>query len=183
MIVEKILGTLRDFEGEPLKIDKVLLDHYDMEKPHQKLKSQSGSTIAVSLEHGERLFCGAVLYRDDETLIAVDLLPEDALEIRPKGTLDWAKIAFNIGNMHHPAYLNEECIVTPYDAVLEAMLQKAGVEYRRCERQLTGERANYGAGGGHHHHHGEETPHRHHHQEAADGHSHSHEGTFGGRKE
>lgn len=174
MIVEKILGTLRDFEKEDLKIDKVLLDHYDMEKPHQKLKSRDGSTVAVSLDHGERLFCGAVLYRDEEKLIAVDLLPEDALEIRPRGNLEWAKIAFNIGNMHHPAYLNEDCIVTPYDAVLEAMLNKAGADCRRCRRQLTGERANYGASGGHHHHHG--------HGEGVP-HTHSHGGASGGGKE
>lgn len=172
MIVEKILGTVRDFESEHLEIDKVLLDHYDMEKPHQKLKSQGGTTVAVSLEHGDRLFCGAVLYRDGEKLIAVDLLPEDALEIHPKTSLEWAKIAFNIGNMHHPAYLNDDCIVTPYDAVLETMLKKAGADCRRCERQLTGERANYGAGGHHHH------SHSHDHGEGAS-HSHSHDGCSG----
>lgn len=169
MIVEKILGKLQDFEGENLKIDKVLLDHYDMEKPHQKLKSQGGSTVAVSLEHGEHLFCGAVLYKDEEKLIAVDLLPEDVLEIHPKDHIEWARIGFNIGNMHHPAYLSEDCIVTPYDAVLEAMLKKAGADCRRCERQLTGVRANYGAGGHHHHHHshGEGEPHSHSHDRAA----------------
>lgn len=170
MIVEKILGKLQDFEGENLKIDKVLLDHYDMEKPHQKLKSQGGSTVAVSLEHGEHLFCGAVLYKDEEKLIAVDLLPEDVLEIHPRDHMQWARISFNIGNMHHPAYLSEDCIVTPYDAVLEAMLKKAGADYRRCERQLTGVRANYGAGGHHHHHsHGEGVPHSHSHGRAAGG--------------
>lgn len=167
MIVEKILGTVRDFESEHLKTDKVLLDHYDMEKPHQKLKTENGTVVALSLEHGEHLFCGAVLYRDDERLIAVDLLPEDALEIHPKTHMEWAKIAFNIGNMHHPAYLNENCIVTPYDTVLETMLKKAGADCRRCERKLTGERANYGAGGHHHHHHS------HAHGESAS-HSHSH---------
>lgn len=158
MIVEKILGKLQDFESEELRIDKILLDHLDMSKPHQRMKSQEGTTVAVSLPHGEHLFCGAVLYKDDEKLIAVDLVPEDVLEIRPKGNLQWAKTAFNIGNMHHPAYLYENCIRIPYDSILEKLLMGIGVAYERCQRKLDGESANHVVAGHehHHHHHGQE---------------------------
>lgn len=163
MIVEKILGTIEDYASENLKIDRVLMDHYDLGKPHQKLKSEAGETVAISLPHGEHLFCGAVLYKDEEKIIAVDLIPEDALEIRPEGNLQWAKAAFNIGNMHHPAYLHEDCIVIPYDAILEHLLKGIGVNYVRCERKLTGQKANHVVGGhshshdhGHHHHHHEQ---------------------------
>ena len=87
MIVEKIIGTIEDFKQENLKTDRILLDHDDMNKPHQKLKSESGQTVAVSLPHGENLFCGAVLYKDSEKIIAVDLVEEDVLEIRPEGNI------------------------------------------------------------------------------------------------
>lgn len=152
MLVEKITGRLETLQKKNRTIDWVLLDHYDMAKPHQKVKSQNGETVAVSLPHGEQLFCGAVLYEDDKKIIAVDLMPEDALEIHPKGSLQWAKTAFNIGNMHHPAYLHEDCIVVPYDGIMENLLKKIGVEYRRCSRKLDGEKANCSAGGHSHRH-------------------------------
>ena len=114
MIVEKIIGDARDFQGEDLKIDKVYLDYLGMGKPHQKLTAESGEKIAISLDHGEHLFCGAVLYKDSERMIVVDMLPEDVLEIRPEGNRQWAKTAFNIGNMHHPAYLYDDCIPVSY---------------------------------------------------------------------
>lgn len=162
MIIEKIVGKVQDFEKENLKTDRVILDHYDMGKPHQKLVSESGEKIAVSLPHGENLFCGAVLYKDDEKIIAVDLKPEDALEIRPDGNRQWAKTAFNIGNMHHPAYIYDDCIVIPYDVIIENLLKAIGVAYRRCERKLDGEKANHVVGG-HDHHHSHDHGHHHHH--------------------
>lgn len=160
MIVEKILGNIRDFETEKVRVEKVRIDHLDMSRPHQKLKSEEGTVVAISLPHGEKLFCGAVLYKDDERLIAVDLIPEDVLEIRPKGNLQWAKTAFNIGNMHHPAYLYEDCIRIPYDSILEKLLMGIGVAYERCQRKLDGERANHVIAGHEHHHH-----HHHYHEQ------------------
>lgn len=152
MIIEKVLGAISDFETGMLKIDKVMLDHYDMNKPHQKVKSENGETIAISLPHGEKLFCGAVLYKDDEKMVVVDLLPEDTLVVRPVGNLQWAKTAFNIGNMHHPAYLYEDCIAVPYDTIIENLLKGIGVAYERCERKLDGQLANHVVGGHSHSH-------------------------------
>lgn len=155
MIIESIIGDAQDFQTENLAVDKVLLDHLGIGKPHQKLTTQSGKKIAVSLEHGEHLFCGAVLYKDSETMIVVDMEPEDVLEIKPQGTRQWAKTAFNIGNMHHPAYLYDDCIRIPYDAILENLMKTIGVACARCQRKLDGEKAAQAASGHHHHHHSE----------------------------
>ena len=79
MIIDRIIGKLSDYENSGLRVDRVMLDHYDMAKPHQKLRSQDGTVIGLSLDHGEHLFCGAVIYADDEKLIVADLIPEDVL--------------------------------------------------------------------------------------------------------
>lgn len=172
-IIEKILGNIREVETTGLVIDKVLLDHYDMAKPHQKLRTESGDVIAVSLEGDEKLYNGAVIYKDDHKVIVTELLPEDVLEIRPQGNLQWAKTAFNIGNMHHPAYLHEDCIVIPYDAIIETLIKRIGVEYKRCERQLTGMRANHVVGG-HNHSHSHSHGHEHTHSHDHGNHNHHH---------
>ena len=160
IIIEKIVGNLQDFDTSGIDVDKVLLDHYDMAKPHQKLTTENGEKIGVSLPHGENMFCGAVLYKDDERLIYVDLLPEEVLVIRPEGNMQWAKAAFNVGNMHHPAYLHDDCIVVPYDAIIENLIKGIGVRFERCTRKLDGQRAGHVVGG-HSHSHGHS--HEHHH--------------------
>lgn len=172
MIIDRIIGKLSDYENSGLRVDRVMLDHYDMAKPHQKLRSQDGTVIGLSLDHGEHLFCGAVIYADDEKLIVADLIPEDVLDIRPSGNIQWAKTAFNIGNMHQSAYLYDDRILVPYDPIMENLIRSIGVTYTRCSCRLDGERANQMTGGhthehvhDHHHGHGDHDHGHHHHHE------------------
>lgn len=165
IIVEKLLGKVEEFDMEGLRVHKVMLDRHDMAKPHQKVKTENGETIAVSLEHGQNLFCGAVLYKDHEKMIVADLLPEDVLEIYPKGNLQWARTAFNIGNMHHPAYLHDDHILIPYDPILESLLERIGVAYVRRQKKLTGEKAGIAVRGHSHSHGHDHAEDRHHHHE------------------
>lgn len=153
MVIERILGRLEDFQTEGMTIDRVWLDHHTLAKPHQKLKTESGMELAVSLPHGEHLYWEAVIYKDDTRLVVIDLVPEDVIEVRPEGTLEWGKAAFNIGNMHHPAYLSEETILIPYDGIIENMIQSMGIKCRRMELPLKGIRANHVHGHGHTHSH------------------------------
>lgn len=158
MIIEKTAGNLNDLAIGNRRIDPVLMDHYDLTKPHQRVKSQGGMDLAISLPRGEHLFAGAVLYQDEKKVVVVELLPEDVLEIRPAGTLEWGKAAFNIGNMHHPAYLLEDCILVPYDAIIERLMTSMEISCQRCNRKLEGQRANHVHGGHTHSHtHGEHT--------------------------
>ncbi|HIU26066.1 MAG TPA: urease accessory protein UreE [Candidatus Copromorpha excrementigallinarum] len=152
MIIEKIAGRADQLD-EGIAVERVFLDHESLNRPHQKLVTENGEKIAVSLDHGERLFCGAVLYRDGKRAVVVDMPEEDVLEIRPEGNRQWAKAAFNIGNMHHPAYIYDDCILIPYDGILESLMKAIGVPFKRCRKKLDGERAAHTVGGHHHHHH------------------------------
>ena len=178
MIADKIIGRIEDFEDSGLRIDSVVLDHYDMAKPHQKLVSREGTVIGLSLSHGEHLYCGAVIYRDEEKIIAADLQPEDALDIRPEGNIQWAMAAFNIGNMHQSAYLYEDRILVPYDPIMENLIKNIGVAYTRCTCKLDGQRAGLAADHSHSQH-----GHMHSHGDHAHVHNHSCEEHFHSREE
>lgn len=143
MIVEKILGKIEDFPIESLKINRILMDHYELTKSHQKVTSEEGDTYGISLPRGKNLSCGDVIYMDDEKIVVIDLIPEDIIEVHPKGNIQWGKAAFNIGNMHQKAYLREDCILVPYDANMENIIKGLGIEYNKCKKKLDGIRANY----------------------------------------
>lgn len=160
MIVEKIIANINERHTDGKIIDRILMDHHDLTKPHQKVKSESGQIIAISLEHGENLAPGSILYEDEERIVAIDLLPEDVLRIVPNGNIEWGRAAFNIGNMHQAAYIHKDCILVAYDAIMEGIIKKLGIKCERVECKLEGIRANVSQTDAHHyHHHGD-----HHHE-------------------
>ncbi|MEG0661813.1 MAG: hypothetical protein RR472_00895, partial [Anaerovoracaceae bacterium] len=145
------LGKKEDFDLEGLRLEVVEMDREQLEKPHQKAKSKEGNFYGISLPHGETLINQGVLYKDQERIVVIELVPEDVLEIMPEGNLQWAKAAFNIGNMHKRAYLREDGILLPYEEAMENLMKGLGIAYARKEKPLDGERANYTYGRGHHH--------------------------------
>ena len=174
MIIEKIVGNIAGFDTGSRCIEKIVLDREQLSKPHQKLKSESGKVFGLSLPHGCVLESGDVIYEDPETVVVIELAPEDALVIRPEGQMQWARAAYNIGNMHQRAFIQEDCIITPYDAILQSIMQKLHVPCERTVCPIDGVRANVSQSEGHHHHHSHEHTHEHDH-----GHSHSHEHEHG----
>lgn len=171
MLCEKILGNIQDYkkidEVNDYKIDPIVLNHEELIKPHQKAKTKSGKQVAISLPLGDQLFYGAVLNADDNILTVVEMADEDILEIFPKNNFEWGKAAFNIGNMHHPAYLKDDSIVTPYDPAIERIFKALGIEYKKTVGKLDGERANVNQTQAHEHSHSHSHDHN-------DSHSHDH---------
>lgn len=153
MLIEKIIGSINDFDLDEYTVDTVILDHDELGKTHQRVSTQNGIEIAISLPRGEKMFHGAVLHCLDDVLIYVDVTDEDILEIYPDNNVQWGRVAFNIGNMHHPAYVNEKSILTPYDQIIEKLIKVLGVKYERKTGKLTGQRANVDQIKAHSHYH------------------------------
>ena len=186
MIIESILGNIKEYAVGDRRLEKVVLDRDGLSKPHQKLKTQSGESFGLSLPHGATLSPGDVIFADEDRVIVVELEPEDALVIRPEGQMQWARAAYNIGNMHQRAFIQEDCIITPYDAILQSIMQKLHVPCERTVCPIDGVRANVSQSEGHHHHHdhghGHEHGHSYDHSHEHDHdheHGHSHEHTHG----
>lgn len=163
MIIETITGNITTYDLQGRRVEKVILDRDQLSKPHQKVKTETGETFALSLPHGSALSSGDVIYADDDRAVVVELRAEDALRIRPEGAMQWARAAYNIGNMHQTAFIQEDCIVTPYDAILESIMQKLDVSCERTTCPIDGVRANVSQQEGHHHHHHHDHSHHHDH--------------------
>lgn len=153
IIVEKILGRRHPDDGMDGQTDPVAMTHDQLQKNHQLAISRDGRRLGISLDENEKLFDGAILWQDGPVTVAVVLQEEDVLEVRPFGNEEWARVAFNIGNMHHAAYLYPTYIRIPYDPIVERMLESLGTPVIRKMAKLDGERANAPAGHSHGHSH------------------------------
>jgi urease accessory protein len=159
LIISKVLGHYHEGDSGERLLDSVLMTHDQLLKPHQKVRTALGRNLGISLDEQQSLFDGAVLWQDDQVVVVIKLVEEDVLEIRPFGNEEWAKIAFNIGNMHHSAYLYPTFIRVSYDPIVERMLSHLGAPVERKMARLDGERAN--APAGHSHTHNDEHTHAH----------------------
>lgn len=151
IVVTKILGHRHPDDVLSREVDPVPMTHDQLQKPHQKVITEGGRRLGISLEGEEILFDGAILWQDDHVTVSITLQEEDVLEVRPFGNEEWAKVAFNIGNMHQAAYLYPTFIRIPYDCVVERMLVSLGAPVVRKMAKLDGERANAPAGHSHTH--------------------------------
>ncbi|MDQ0338825.1 urease accessory protein UreE [Caldalkalibacillus uzonensis] len=61
--------------------------------------------------------------------IVVETQKEEAYIIYPANMQAMGKVAFELGNRHTPALIEENRIVVRYDYTLELLFQEAGVHY------------------------------------------------------
>ena len=87
MIVNKILGNIRDYEAGERTVDPVWLEWYELEKKLLRKTSEAGEEVGIRLEdsshthgsgaegHSRPMEDGDILYADDSRVIVVRLLP------------------------------------------------------------------------------------------------------------
>ncbi|QKF64764.1 urease accessory protein UreE [Campylobacter corcagiensis] len=146
MIVNKILGNLKDFDlsgksGDNLggnlsgkKIDFAQISNDDRLKKVLRVKSNSGTELGISVEN--ELKNGDILAIFDDSVIIVEILPTDVLEIYPANLKEMGFLAHNIGNRHTPAIFEENLIIIEPDSVIEEFLTSQKAKFIKTKRVL-----------------------------------------------
>lgn len=105
-------------------LDKILISSELLLKRVQKLYSESGFEIGVSLDSGETLKNGDILYEDENRIVYIEVLPEEVIVITPKSIKEMGIIAHNLGNRHLPAQFDEGCMILANDYLVEDLLKR-----------------------------------------------------------
>jgi urease accessory protein len=141
IMVAAVAGRLADSPSDGRRIEWVALDFDAMAKGHQRVTTDAGTAVAISLVRGGRLADGDILYVDAERVIAVKAAADDTLVISPVEPMQWGLVGFQLGNRHCVAFFQPAEVLVPYDHTLEALLRDLGVPVRRERRPLVGVRA------------------------------------------
>ncbi len=145
MVIDKIVGMLGEISLEGKNLHTIEFDEEDMAKSHQRFKTLDGWDVAISLEDGQKLQDGLLLWAGAQDYILVRAAKEEVFVLRPKGEKAWGKTCYNIGNMHKKAYFYQDLILVPYDVIMEGIWERLGVEYSVEKRRIIGEKANISA--------------------------------------
>ncbi|MFS0689483.1 urease accessory protein UreE [Sporosarcina sp. 179-K 8C2 HS] len=137
MLIEKIIGNIGDAAEIPGKrIEWVELEWEELSKRILRTETTEGTDVALRIDQEEPLQYGDLLFEDDERCIAIRTKMEPVIVIRPKNMVEMGKAAFELGNRHTPALIEQDEIVVRADHTLAPLLNEVGVEYETTERRF-----------------------------------------------
>lgn len=137
MIIKEKLGNLKSFESSSRVIDWLQLEWHETSKRILHKRTIYGKEIILKfLQEAPNLQQDDVLYFDEETIIAIQILPCDVIVIQPETMYQMAGICYEIGNKHLPLFYENDAVLIPYEAPIFRMLQAAGFEVKKDVRQL-----------------------------------------------
>lgn len=136
MILEKVLGNIKDTNLEGYHIEKIYLNNEEMLKRIIRVTSDHGNDYGISLSGGNKLKDGDILLNDGHNVVVVKFNSEDVLVIKPEDITQMGKIAHEIGNKHLPAQFVDGKMIIQYDSVVEEDLKKQNLNYSREKIEL-----------------------------------------------
>lgn len=151
LIIEKIIGNLKDIEVNNRSLDTIDVEWYEVNKKILKKDTASGKEIGIRLSEHKKINDGDILYMDDREIIAVNIPESEAILIEPKSMVDMGTMCYEIGNQHVPLFLTESSIMIPYEKPLMELLEKKGFNPKKEMRKLVNGVECHKLS--HHHHH------------------------------
>ncbi|WP_026882585.1 urease accessory protein UreE [Clostridium akagii] len=137
MLIDKILGNIKDTNNATKDIDEIFVDWFDVDKKILKKTSKNGKDIGIKLTKPSKLNDGDIIYSDSKEIVIITIPQCEAISIRPKTMEEMGKICYEIGNKHIPLFLNGDEIIVNYDEPLFKLLEKKGFKPNKTMQKLT----------------------------------------------
>ena len=137
MLIQEKIGTIHDNSINHKTIDWLALHWFETNKRIQRKRTQSGKEISLKfLNDNPSLTQGDVLFEDEHTIIAVEVLPCDCLVIAPKNMFEMASVCYEIGNKHLPLFFENDELLVPLEMPLYKLFTAQGYIVKQEQRKL-----------------------------------------------
>lgn len=132
MVFNEIVGNIKDISNiENYHIETIYINNEDLLKRILRVTSDHKREYGISLENGEKLKDGDLLYNKDNKLIVIKVNCEDVLVIKPKSMNEMGEIAHALGNRHLQAQFYNGEMIIQYDRLVEDELKRDNINYSR----------------------------------------------------
>lgn len=137
MVIEQILGSLKNIEIANRRIELIQIEWFEANKRIQRRKTNEGTEVAIRfMKEGQHLHQDDVLYMDEDRIIAVDILPCDAIQVTPHSMTEMGSVAYEIGNKHLPVFIQDDLILIPYEEPIFKWLNASGYHTEKVHKKL-----------------------------------------------
>ncbi|GEO10209.1 urease accessory protein UreE [Segetibacter aerophilus] len=137
MVIKQKIGNLTSFELSGRTIDLVPIEWFEANKRIFHKRAKSGTEVIMKfMNEAQFLTEGDVLWEDENSVIAVEIQPCEAIIITPASMYQMASVCYEIGNKHLPLFFQNEEILIPFEPPIFKLLSAAGFEPKREMRKL-----------------------------------------------
>lgn len=137
MLLNQKLGQLLTFGLDARSVDYLPLEWWECNKRILHKKTKEGKAVVLKfLKEAPQLTQDDVLYADEETIVAVDVLPCETMIMKPNNVYETAFACYEIGNKHLPLFYEDGLLLMPYDAPTFRLLQASGLTLEKETRKL-----------------------------------------------
>jgi urease accessory protein len=137
MLITEKLGYINALEINNRSIDWLPVEWFEARKRILSKQTNSGKNIFIKfLNENPELTQGDILFTDEKTIIAVEILPCDCLVIHPKNMFEMASVCYEIGNKHIPLFFEDDTLLVPYEEPLFKLLSAQGYDIKQQEKKL-----------------------------------------------
>jgi urease accessory protein len=137
MIIEKIVGNIKDLDTVPQHIERVYVRSDDLVKKIQRVKTDHGKEIGIRLKDIKELSDGDILFQDEKNSIVISVIEDDVIVIKPTSIQQMGEIAHQLGNRHLPAQFNKDEMIVQYDYLVEKLLNEHEIPFIREKRKMS----------------------------------------------
>lgn len=137
MLIQQKTGNIQSININNRVIDWLQLAWFETNKRILRKRTQSGREIALRfLNENPALTKDDVLYEDELTIIAVDIIPCEVLVIQPASLFEMASVCYEIGNKHLPLFFEKDEVLVPFEMPLYRLLSAQGYMVKQDNRKL-----------------------------------------------
>ncbi|MES2430134.1 MAG: urease accessory protein UreE [Bacteroidota bacterium] len=137
MLIQKKIGNIKSYSINDKQVDWVILEWFEVNKRILHKKTKTGVEVILKfLQENQQLTQGDILFADEATIIAVDILECDVLIINPKNMFEMASICYEIGNKHLPLFYENDELLIPFEQPIYKLLTAQGYTIQVGKRKL-----------------------------------------------
>ena len=153
MIIKSKIGNLNSYNAGNRTIDLLSVEWFETSKRILHKTTTGGRHVSIRfMKESQQLMQDDIIFADDSFLIAINILPCEAIIIQPETMYQMAYICYEIGNKHLPLFYQENELLIPYEAPVFRLLQVGGfspkIENRKLLNQLKTSVSPHGVSGG-----------------------------------
>lgn len=136
MILDKILGNIKDMEDIHCHVERIYLESDELLKRVLRVTSDHGHEYGISLPKGSEMRDGDILFNDGHNMVVISVKEDDVIVITPRDINEMGEVAHNLGNKHLPVQIEDGKIIIQYDYLVEKFLQDLQVNFERENMKL-----------------------------------------------
>lgn len=136
MILDKILGNIKDMEDIHCHVERIYLESDELLKRVLRVTSDHGHEYGISLPKGSEMRDGDILFNDGHNMVVISVKEDDVIVITPRDINEMGEVAHNLGNKHLPVQIEDGMIIIQYDYLVEKFLQDLQVNFERKNMKL-----------------------------------------------